>query len=111
MKQLFKNYTFEFDKNEKRLLMNFCKQVVRQMQSNSRFAVDVKAFNSILDKLSDSSENVKLTKDEYTRLTLQLKENVKFLKNKSEKSWFLMKWLHKSLYKQYNNILSTHFNQ
>jgi hypothetical protein len=111
MKQLFKNYTFEFDKNEKRLLLNFCKQVIRQMQTDNRFAVDVKAFNSIVEKINASPENVKLTKDEYTRLNLQLKENIKYLKNKAEKSWFLMKWLHKSLYTQYNNILTTHFNQ
>lgn len=111
MKQLFKNYTFEFDKNEKRLLINFCKQASKQMEADNRFTVDVKAFSSIIDKLSAPTENVKLTKDEYTRLSLQLKENIKFLKKKSEKSWFLMRWLHKSLYTQYNNILSTHFNQ
>ncbi|MGE5499008.1 MAG: hypothetical protein ACM3Q2_13085 [Syntrophothermus sp.] len=111
MKPLFKNYIFEFDKNEKKLLVNFCKQVTRQMEGDNRFTVDVKAFNSIIEKLNAPAENVKLTKDEYTRLTLQLKENIKFLKAKSEKSWFLMRWLHRSIYTQYNNILTTHFNQ
>ncbi|MGE5400852.1 MAG: hypothetical protein ACM3S2_10640 [Ignavibacteriales bacterium] len=110
MKQLFKNYTYEFDKNEKRILINFCKQAIKQMETDNRFFADVKAYNSIITKLSEPSDNVKLTKDELTRLTMQLKENLKFLKNKMEKSWFFKKWLYKSLYVQYQNILSTHFS-
>ena len=110
MKKLFKNYTYEFDKNEKRILINFCKQAIKQMQSDSRFFPDVRAYSSIIDKLTEQAENVKLTKDELTRLTLQLRENIKFLKQKMDKSWFLKKWLYKSLYQQYQNILTTHFS-
>ncbi|MCU7496926.1 MAG: hypothetical protein HF314_08405 [Ignavibacteria bacterium] len=110
MKKLFKNYTYEFDKNEKRLLINFCKQAIKQMESDNRFFPDVRAYSSIIDKLNEPAENVKLTKDELTRLTVQLKENIKFLKKKMETSWFLKKWLYKSLYQQYQNILATHFS-
>ncbi|MGE5430356.1 MAG: hypothetical protein ACM3QX_04735 [Syntrophomonadaceae bacterium] len=110
MKKLFKNYSYEFDKNEKRLLINFCKQAIKQMETDNRFFSDVRAYSSIIDKLNEPGENVKLTKDELTRLTLQLKENIKFLKQKMDKSWFLKKWLYKSLYQQYQNILATHFS-
>ncbi|MEI7811377.1 MAG: hypothetical protein WCJ01_03020 [Ignavibacteria bacterium] len=79
------------------------------MGNDQRFAQDVKALTSVIDKINTQSENVKFTKDEQMRLTVQLKENVKFLKKKADKSWFLVRWFHKSLYNQYNNILITYF--
>ena len=72
------------------------------------FYKDVKAFNSIIDKVNNDGE-IKLTKEEKTKLVLQLKENVKHIKKTMEKSWFVKKWLYKSMYNQYNNLLATHF--
>ena len=109
MKQLFTNYNFEFDKNEKKILTTFSKQVLKQISGDNKFFAETKAFNSILEKLSASSESIKLTKDERTRLLSQLNENVKFLKKQSAGGWFIKKWIYKSLLKQYEGILENHF--
>lgn len=109
MKKLFANYNFEFDKNEKKLLTNYCKQVLKQVEGDNRLFAEEKAFKSIIEKLNSGTETVKLTKDEKTRLTHQLEENVKFLKKTMQKAWFFKKWLYKSMITQYNNILDRHF--
>ena len=109
MKKLFTNYNFEFDKNERKLLTTFSKQVLKQISGDERYFAETRAFNSILDKLSSSSDSVKLTKDERTRLLNQLNENVKFLKKESASSWFIKKWIYKSMLKQYEGILENHF--
>ncbi len=109
MKKLFTNYNFEFDKNEKKILKTFCNQTLKQIQGDNKYFAETKAFNSILDKLDGEAEVIKLTKDERTKLKYQLSENVKFLKKKMTKSWFLKKWLYKSMYYQYENIITNHF--
>ena len=109
MKKLFTNYNFEFDKNEKKLLTTFCKQTLKQIEGDNKFFAEARAFNSIIDKLNSSAETIKFTKDERTRLLHQLEENIKFLKNQVKKSWFLKKWLYKSMLNQYENILNIHF--
>jgi hypothetical protein len=109
MKKLFTNYNFEFDKNEKKLLATFCKQTLKQTEGDSKFFAESKTFNSLLEKLKNDSETVKLTKDERTRLEHQLTENVKFLKKESAKSWFIKKFLYRSLIKQYESIIDKYF--
>jgi hypothetical protein len=109
MKKLFTNYNFEFDKNEKKLLTTFCKQTLKQIEGDNKFFAETRAFNSIIDKLNSNAETIKFTKDERTRLLHQLEENIKFLKNQVKKSWFLKKWLYKSMLNQYENILNIHF--
>ena len=109
MKKLFTNYNFEFDKNEKKLLSNFCKQALKQVSGDSRFFAEEKAFTSIIEKLNKGDEVVKFTKDEKVRLTHQLKQNSEFMKKEMKKSWFLKKWLYKSLFKQYDSLLEKHF--
>ncbi|HCY76209.1 MAG TPA: hypothetical protein DHV28_09835 [Ignavibacteriales bacterium] len=109
MKKLFTNYNFEFDKNEKKLLSNFCKQALKQVSGDNRFFAEEKAFNSIIEKLKLDDETVKFTKDEKIRITHQLKQNSDFMKKEMKKSWFLKKWIYKSLYKQYDNLLEKHF--
>jgi len=109
MKQLFKNYNFEFDKNETKILKTFCKQVLKQIESDNRFFSEVKSFGSILDKLENDESPIKLTKDESTRLKNQLKQNLEFLKKELKKSWFLKKMLYRSMVTQYSNILTKYF--
>ena len=109
MKKLFTNYNFEFDKNERKLLTTFSKQVLKQVEGDNRYFAESKAFNSILDKLSASADSVKLTKDERTRLLNQLNENVKFLKKEIASSWFIKKWIYGSMLKQYEGIIENHF--
>ena len=109
MKKLFTNYNFEFNKNEKKLLASFCKQALKQLGNDNENFADVKAFNSVLEKLNANTESVKLTKDEKIRLTNNIKQNIDYLKKQMNKSWFLKKWLMKSLHKQYADIYENHF--
>ena len=109
MKKLFTNYNFEFTKNEKKLISSFCKQALKQMSNDNQYFGEVKAFNSILEKLNSNSELVKLTKDEKIRLTNNIKQNVDYLKKQMDKSWFFKKWILNSLYKQYVDIYDNHF--
>ena len=109
MKKLFTNYNFEFSKNEKKLLSSFCKQALKQLANNNENFADVKAFNSVLEKLNANTESVKLTKDEKIRLTNNIKQNIDYLNKQMNKSWFLKKWLMKSLHKQYADIYENHF--
>lgn len=109
-RKLFKNYQYNFDKNEKKVLINFCKQAAKQMLGNEQFRKDINSFNSIIEKLSSEQEEIKLTKDEKIRLVHQLKENTKFLKKKMDGSWFMIKWFYKSVYNQYINLLTNHFS-
>lgn len=109
-KNLFRNYNFEFDKNDRKLIKNFCKQAVSQLAGNEKFYRDINVFNSIIEKIDSDTEEVKLTKDETTRLTLQIKENVKHLKSKVDKANIFTRWLYNSAYKQYNNLLTNYFS-
>jgi hypothetical protein len=109
MKKLFTNYNFEFNKNEKKLLSSFCKQALKQMGSDDKYFGEVKAFTSILEKLNVNEASIKFTKDEKIRLTNNIKQNIDYLKKQIDKSWFLKKWLMKSLYKQYSDIYENHF--
>jgi hypothetical protein len=108
-KKLFQNYNFEFDKNEKKLLISFCKQALKQMGGSDKFFNEARAFNSILDKLQSNSGEIKFTKDEKTRLAQNLKQNMDFIGKQVDKSWFLKKWLMRSLHKQYSSLFNTHF--
>ncbi|GEM_PF-269595 len=105
----FKSYKYNFDKNERKLVLSFCNQAVKEMSSDSRFAQELSIFNSIIDKLEAPGEEVQLTKKEATRLTFQLKENTKQLKERLDKSSFIKKWFYKSIYNQYKNLLDNHF--
>jgi len=109
MKKLFTNYNFEFNKNEKKLLSSFCKQALKQLGADDQNFADVKAFNSVLEKLNANTESVKLTKDEKIRLTNNIKQNIDYLNKQMKKSWFLKRWLMKSLHKQYVDIYENHF--
>ena len=109
MKKLFQNYKYEFTKNEKKLLSSFYRQSLKQMEGNNQYFAETKAFNSILTKINSGDETIKLTKDEKTRLTFQMKQNVDHIQKQMNNSWFIKKWMMSSLYNQYNNLLKTHF--
>ncbi len=109
MKKLFTNYNFEFTSNDKKLLTTFCKQTLKQVEGDNRFFAESKTFNSLLTKLSGSEEVIKLTKDERTKLKFQLEQNVKYLNDQIKKSWFIKKWMYRSMSNQYENILENHF--
>ena len=109
MKKLFTNYNFEFNKIERKLISTFCRQSLKQISGDSKFFQEERALRSIIDKLNNDSETVKLTKDERTRLKFQLEQNVKFLFKQLSKSWFFKKWLYRSMLNQYEAILENHF--
>jgi hypothetical protein len=110
MKKLFANYNFDFSANEKKLITTFCKQTLKQIEGDNKYFSESKAFSSILEKLQNSEDTVRLTKDEKTRLVHQLKLNTDFLEKKMKKSWFIKKWIYRSLYNQYQDILENHFH-
>ncbi|MGB5529009.1 MAG: hypothetical protein WBQ32_03490 [Ignavibacteriaceae bacterium] len=109
MKKLFTNYNFEFDKNEKKLISTFCKQALKQLGNDNQHFGEIKAFNSVIEKINSDTETVKLTKDEKIRLSNNLKQNIDYIKKQMDKSWFLKKWLMKSLYNQYSSLYQNHF--
>jgi len=109
-KPLFKNYTYEFDKNDKKFLLSFCKTILKQISSDEKFYADVRSFNSIVDKMNSSENEIKFTKEEKTKLVFRLKENIDHLENQIKKSGFLKRWLYKSAYKQYKILLDKYFN-
>jgi len=110
MKNLFKNYVFEFDKTERKLLSTFAKQMINQLSSSPQYAKAYNAFASIVNKLNTSEEKIKLTKEERTLLESNIKKNLSYLKEKHKKSSFLTRWLYKSVIKQYEIIINKHFN-
>lgn len=109
MKKLFNNYNFEFDKNEKKLLKAYCSQILKQIFGNPKFYSEERVFNSIIQKLNSSDTTIKLTRDEKTKLSNQLRQNVENLLKEMKKGWFIRRWIYKSLYKQYNNLYEKHF--
>ena len=62
-----------------------------------------------ISKLSGSEDVIKLTKEERTKLKYQLEENVKYLDDQMKKSWFIKKWMYRSMVSQYEGILENHF--
>lgn len=111
MKPLFKNYNFEFDSAEKKLLLTMVKQILKQIQGDDRYIGEIRIYNSLYEKLSSNQSPIKLTKEEFKRLELQLTENSKILSEKVKKSFFLLRWLYKPLLKQYETILNKHFKK
>lgn len=109
MKKLFTNYRFNFSKNEKKILSTFCKQTLKQIEGDTKYYAESKAFSSILEKLSTDEDEVKLTKDERTRLVFSVEQNVEFIKKEIKKAWFLKKWLYKSMLVQYQSLLDNQF--
>ncbi|MBN1638728.1 MAG: hypothetical protein JW866_07165 [Ignavibacteriales bacterium] len=110
-KQLFQNYNFSFNKNDRKVLLTFCKQALRQMTGQDEFYNEVRIFNSIVDKLNTQTGEVKFTKDEKNRLVFNLKENVKNFEKELKRTKFIKKWLIKSALKNYNAILQKYFSE
>lgn len=108
-KKLFQNYNFNFDKNEKKLITSFCKQALKQMEGNNQYFGEVKAFNSVLEKIGSATETVKLTKDEKTRLAFQLEQNIDSIEKQMKVSFFIKRWLMRSLLNQYTSLYNQHF--
>ena len=79
------------------------------MEGDNQYFAETKAFNSILNKINTDENPIKFTKDEKTRLTFQMKQNVAHIKKQMSTSWFIKKWLMRSLYNQYSSLLENHF--
>lgn len=111
MKQLFRNYNFNFNSSEKKLLSTLVKQILRQIEGDNRYIGEIRIYQSLYDKLQSEQTTIRLTKEESKRLELQLSENAKLLKEKLNKTLFFLRWLYKPLFKQYQIILKNHFNK
>lgn len=110
-KKLFTNYSFNFDKSERKVLTSFCKQAVKQMEGNEKYINELNTFNTVLEKLLSGQDPVKFTKAERTKLVLQLTENIKYIQSKMRNSWFVKKWFFRAMYNQYNNLFEKHFSE
>lgn len=108
-KPLFKNYSYSFTKSEAKLLSNFCRTLLKQMSTDEKFYQDVRAFTSINEKLLSGDTEIKFTKEEKTKLTFRLKENLEAMKKQMKKGFFIRRWIYKSAHAQFSNILETHF--
>ena len=108
-KPLFKNYNYNFDKNEAKLLLTICNQTIKQMQTDPKYVAELKYYESMADKFSSNPDNVKLTKAELDRIKNTLKANVDHLEKQIKKSWFFKRWIYKPLIINYKLILSKHF--
>lgn len=109
-KPLFKNYSYQFTNNEKKILLQFCKTLYKQMSADERFYTDLRSFNSIIEKLNDpAADEIKLTKDEKTKLVFRLKENIDNMKKKVNKGFIVKRWFFKSIFNQYNSLFENHF--
>jgi len=110
MKKLqFRNYNFEFTKNDKKLIQSICKTVIKQTAGDQKYFAEVKALSSMLDKVKSGDATIKLTKDEFTRFRYQLEVNIKHFKDQIKKGWFFKKWLYKSILMQYEILYENHF--
>jgi hypothetical protein len=109
-KPLFKNYTYTFQKHESKLLINFCKTVLKQMSADEKFFQDVRSFTTVLEKLKSGDTEIKFTKEEKTKLAFRLKENRDNMKKEIKKGFFIRRWIYKSAYNQFVSIIDNHFN-
>jgi hypothetical protein len=109
MKKGFRNYNFDFDKNETKILTAMCRQVLKQTAGDQKYFQVERAFSSVLQKLEGGEDVIKLTKDEYLRLADHLTENLRHLKQKSANAWFFTRWLYRSMITQYQTLLDNHF--
>jgi len=110
MKKLFQNYSYEFVKNEAKIITSFCNQAIEQMEGDKNFFGDVKAFNSIIEKLSQDPSNVKLTKDEAPinhSPTIGSQNNLNFLAGDTVRITFTTSDVDNN---QYVDLLEKHFN-
>ena len=111
MKKTFRNYNFEFDKNEKRIITAFCKQVLKQVSGVQEHFRTERAFTSIMEKINGPDESVKFTKEEFMNISEQLKLNIRHINEQIKKAWIIKKWILKSLLSQYTVIYDTHFKE
>jgi hypothetical protein len=111
MKPLFKNYNFEFSSTDKKILSALAKQILKQLEGDSRYTGEVRIYQNIAEKLSSEQDVIKLTKEESKRLETQLTENLRLFKDNIKKVWFFKKWMYKSLINQYESILNNHFKK
>jgi bisphosphoglycerate-dependent phosphoglycerate mutase len=105
----FRNYNFEFDKNERRYLQALCKQLIKQVGGDQQYYHIERAFTSVQAKLNTPDETVKLTKDEFQKIQEQLSANVRHFKKKIEKASFLTKWYYKMMLGQFESMYNNHF--
>ncbi len=62
MKPLFKNYNFDFDTSEKKLLQTMVKQILRQIEGDNRYISEIRIYQSLSEKLASSQSPIRLTK-------------------------------------------------
>lgn len=110
MKIALRNYNLEFQKNDKKVILQFIKQALKQTEGSSDLQMikHSKLLKSITAKMNESSE-VKFTKDEYFALKNLIVTNAQHLKKQIKSAGFIKRFFLKSLEKQYSNIVTNYF--
>ncbi|GAB1442265.1 hypothetical protein MASR2M39_11000 [Ignavibacteriales bacterium] len=112
MKISIRNYTLEFEKNDKKIVNQFLKKAAQQTEGSQdvNLVKQNRLFNSILDKLNES-DAPKFTKDEYFSLKNLLSLQLTSMKKQIATAGFIKKYLLSSLEKQYTKILNKYFTE
>ncbi|MBK6682133.1 MAG: hypothetical protein IPI12_06560 [Ignavibacteriales bacterium] len=112
MKISIRNYTLEFEKNDKKIINQFLKKAVQQTDGSQdvNMVKQNRLFTSILDKLNES-DSPKFTKDEYFSLKNLLSLQLTTMKKQISTAGFIKKYLLSSLEKQYSKILTKYFTE
>lgn len=112
MKISIRNYSLEFEKNDKKVINQFLKKAVQQTDGSQEVGMvkQNRLFTSVLDKLNES-DSPKLTKEEYFSLKNLLALQLTSLKKQIASAGFIKKYLLSSLEKQYSKLLTKYFTE
>jgi len=110
MKIALRNYTLDFDKTDKKVVLQFVKQAVKQTEGSQdvNMVKQNRLLSTILEKVS-SSDSVKFTKDEYFALKNMIAGQHLHLKKQIAKAGFFKKFFLKQLEGQYSKLVSKYF--
>ncbi len=110
MKIALRNYNLDFDKTDKKVVVQFLKQAIKQTDGSQEVNMvkQNRLLSSILEKVS-GADSVKFTKDEYFALKNMIVANQQHLKKQLAAAGFFKKWLYKSLEGQYSKLVTKYF--
>lgn len=110
MKIALRNYNLDFDKTDKKVVLQFVKQAVKQTEGSQdvNMVKQNRLLSAILEKVS-SADSVKFTKDEYFALKNMIVANQQHLKKQLAKAGFFKRFFFKSLEGQYSKLVSKYF--
>lgn len=110
MKLAIRNYNLDFEKTDKKVVLQFVKQAIKQTEGSQdvNMVKQNRLLCSIQEKVS-AADSVKFTKEEYFALKNMIVANQQHLKKQLAKAGFFKKFFLKSLEAQYSKLVSKYF--